>query len=50
MIINVSDIDLEALKCPWPKKYLKKIIIIYDNLCAKPNGVTGQKLGSETHQ
>jgi hypothetical protein len=32
-----NDLDL--------KKYFKKIIIIYDNLCAKPNGVTGHKLG-----
>ena len=27
------------------KKHFQKIIIIYDNLCAKLNGVTGQNLG-----
>ena len=32
------------------KKIFKKIIIIYDNLCAKVYGVTGQNLGWETHQ
>ena len=32
------------------KKILWEIIIISENLCAKPNGVTGQKLGWETHQ
>jgi hypothetical protein len=27
------------------KKYFQKIMLIYDNLCAKVNGVTGQNLG-----
>jgi len=30
MMINVSDLDLDI------KKYLKKMIIIYDNLCKTP--------------
>ena len=32
------------------KKHSKKIIIIYDNLCAKLHRVTGKNLGLETHQ
>jgi len=43
MLIYAGDLDLEA--CKLPKKIFKKIIIIYDNLCTKPNRVTGQKLG-----
>jgi hypothetical protein len=51
MLINVSDLDLSIKMSKKHKndldlkKIFKKIIIIYDNLCAKPNGVTGQKLG-----
>ena len=51
MLIYVNELDPEAYKWPWhQKKYLKKIIIIYDNLCAKLHGVTRQNLGWETHQ
>jgi hypothetical protein len=45
MLIYASDLDLEVYKWPYSKEIFKKNIIIYDNLCAKPNRMTGQKLG-----